>query len=181
MSADLVGVLYSTKSMMVRAIIIPQEGDGLGDANILSQQKNPPPDCAIATIAKAGLSNFLLDTLIAAISATQGLVLFPPDVCALVDKKGVVQDIVMADPAHTPIHNGHAVIPNKVGAGRGDKFEGSKFKRDYAIVNKTTGIVVSTEKVTLPDQPKTNNRQRAHVNNDQSLEVGSIIGVVEPK
>ncbi len=179
MSADLVGVVYNAKSFVVRAIIIPDLGDGLEDANLLRQQQFPPDGCEIAVIERAGLPDFSLATLITAFNKAQSLELQPPVICALVGKDGAVQDIVLADPVHTPVHNGFAVIENKVGAGRGDKWDGADFKREYAIVNKNLGVVVSTETVTLPELPKTNDRQMAVVNNDQALDAGSIIGVVE--
>ncbi len=179
MSADLVGVTYNVTSMMVRNIIIPDLGDGLEDANILRQQKDPPDGCAVAVINKSGLPDFSLLTLITAINKEQGLELQEPPICALVDKDGTVLDIAPADPTHTPTYNGKLVVVNKVGAGRGDKYDGADFKREYAIVNKNLGLVVSTETVTLPELPKTNDRQMAVVNNDQALDAGSIIGVVE--
>ncbi len=181
MSADLVGVVYSTVSLMARSIIIPESGDGLEDAALLAEQQNPPLNCAIAVIQRAGLKNLSLDTVLAAINAEQGLGLLPQLPCAFVDNKGVVQNIALADPAHLPFHNGHRVVHNKVGAGKGDQWDGTHFKRHYAIANRNRNLVVSTEHVTLPEQPKLNDRQRAHVNNDQSLKVGDIVGVVEIK
>ncbi len=179
MSADLVGVIYNAQSFVVRAIIIPDLGDGLEDANLLRQQSEPPDGCEIAVIDRSGLPDFTLPTLIVAFNKGQGLELRPPEPCALVGKDGIVLDVVLADPVHTPVFNEKLVVPNKVGAGYGDKWDGGDFKREYAIVNKTTGLVVSGEIVTLPDVPKTNDRQIAVVNNDQALDTGSIIGVVE--
>ncbi len=179
MSTDLVGVIYNAQSFVVRAIIIPEAGDGLEDANLLRQQQSPQDGCEVAVINRAGLPDFSLETLITAINKDQGLELIPPEPCALVGKDGTVLAVVLADPIHTPVYNEKLVVPNKVGAGYGDKWDGADFKREYAIVNKTTGLVVSAEVVTLPDEPKTNDRQIAVVNNDQALDTGSIIGVVE--
>jgi hypothetical protein len=177
MTANLIGVVYNTTSKVVRALIIPEAGDGLEDDNILAQQKSPPAGCAVATIQKSAVSNALMATVIAGVNAAQGLGLQAPSRCALVDKNGAVQDVVLADPVHTPTHNGFTVVQNAVGANKGDTYDGANFKRKYAIYSKTTGVVTSVQTVTLPSVPITTASQRLAVNNDNSLAVSSVVGV----
>lgn len=178
MSTDLVGVLYNATSKVVRAIIIPEKGDGLEDANILAQQQKPPVSCAVATIPLATLTDTRLVTVIAAINQQQKLGLQFPQICALADQQGIVQNAVIADPVHTPKLNGLTVIANSVGAGNGDTWDGVNFNRKYAVYQKNSGLVTSTPILPLPTAPTVTANQKVAVNNDSSLSVGSIVGVV---
>ncbi len=178
MTTDLVGVLYNTSTGAVRCIIIPEEGDGLGDENILLQQQSPPKDCAMAVIARENLANTAIDTVIEAVNAEQKLQLTRSRPCTLVDKSGKVSNLVLADPVHTPVYTEFTVVNNEVGAGAGDQWDGQNYKREYAIYDKTSGIVSSIETVVLPNEPTKTAGYRAVVNNDKALDVGSIVGVV---
>lgn len=183
MSADLVGVLYSSISGVVRSTIIPVKGDGLEDAGLLAQQKAPPENCAIAIIQRKEVPDLRIRTLIDAVNARDGLSLAMPFPCAVVDKSGAVQGLLAADPEHTPTFNGKTIIKNDVGAAPGDKWDGKDFIRNYAVADAKTGKVLAVQALALPDLPPVTKdadgkpAQRIFVNNDDALKVDAIVGV----